>query len=104
MPIPPTFLFCLEREHYHRFDYLQMLGVELGRVLHGEQSFIYHKQVYAGETVVFEPRIADIYDKKDGALEFIALETKSGRQAGCAGGGVAQPDCLAQTRELAYLS
>jgi len=75
IPIPATFLFTLEREHSHRFDYLQMLGVDLHHVLHGEQSFVYHKQVYAGETVTFEPRIADIYDKKGGALEFIALET-----------------------------
>ena len=44
-------------------------------LLHGEQSFAYHKPVYAGDTVVFGPRIADIYDKKNGALEFIALET-----------------------------
>ena len=75
LPIPPTFLFSLEREHSHRFDYLQMLGADLHRVLHGEQSFTYHKQVCAGDTIVFEPRIADIYDKKGGALEFIVLET-----------------------------
>ena len=74
LPVPPTFLFSLEREHSHRFDYLQMLGVDLHRVLHGEQSFTYHKPVYAGDTVIFGPRIADIYDKKNGALEFIALE------------------------------
>ena len=75
LPIPPTFLFTLEREHSHRFDYLQMLGADLHQVLHGEQSFAYHKVVHAGDTVTFEPRIADIYDKKGGALEFIALET-----------------------------
>ena len=75
LPIPPTFLFTLEREHSHRFDYLQMLGADLHQVLHGEQSFVYHKVIHAGDTVIFEPRIADIYDKKGGALEFIALET-----------------------------
>ena len=75
LPAPPTFLFSLEREHSHRFDYLQMLGVDLHHVLHGEQSFVYHKPVCAGETITFEPRIADIYEKKGGALEFIALET-----------------------------
>lgn len=75
LPIPPTFLFTLEREHSHRFDYLQMLGADLHKVLHGEQSFVYHKVVHAGDVVTFEPRIADIYDKKGGALEFIALET-----------------------------
>ena len=75
LPIPPTFLFTLEREHSHRFDYLEMLGADLHQVLHGEQSFVYHKVVHAGDTVTFEPRIADIYDKKGGVLEFVALET-----------------------------
>lgn len=75
LPIPPTFLFTLEREDSHRFEYLHALGADLHRVLHGEQSFTYHQVVCAGDTVTFEPRIADIYDKKAGALEFIVLET-----------------------------
>jgi acyl dehydratase len=75
MPIPPTFLFTLEREDSHRFEYLHALGADLHRVLHGEQSFTYHQVVCAGDVVTFEPRIADIYDKKGGALEFIVLET-----------------------------
>lgn len=82
IPIPPTFLFCLEREDSHRFDYLQSLGADLHRVLHGEQSFTYHQMVYVGETVTFEPRITDIYDKKGGALEFIVLETAVKDQGG----------------------
>jgi acyl dehydratase len=75
LPVPPTFLFSLEREDSHRFEFLNSLGADLHRVLHGEQSFTYHKVICAGETVTFEPRIVDIYDKKGGALEFIAMET-----------------------------
>ena len=73
--IPPTYLFSLENEKPEPFDWLLGMGVHLGNVLHGEQSFTYHAMVYAGDKVTFEPRIADIYEKKNGALEFIVKET-----------------------------
>jgi hypothetical protein len=73
--IPPTYLFSLEMEKPEPFDWLLAMGVRLGNVLHGEQSFTYHKMVQAGDKVTFESRIADIYEKKNGALEFIVKET-----------------------------
>jgi hypothetical protein len=73
--IPPTYLFSLEMEKPEPFDWLLAMGVHLGNVLHGEQSFTYHQMVYAGDKVTFESRIADIYEKKNGALEFIVRET-----------------------------
>ena len=39
-------------------------GVDPTRVLHGEQRFVYHAMAYAGDTLHFEQRIADIYAKK----------------------------------------
>jgi hypothetical protein len=75
-PIPPTYLFSLENEVPDQYGWLASMGVDLGDLLHGEQSFKYHAMVYAGERVTFEPRITDIYDKKNGALEFIVKETK----------------------------
>jgi acyl dehydratase len=31
---------------------------------------------YAGDRLTFEQRIADIYDKKNGALEFVIRQTR----------------------------
>ncbi len=81
-PIPPTYLFSLENEKPEPFDWLLGMGVHLGNVLHGEQSFTYHAIVYAGDKVTFEPRIADIYEKKNGALEFVVRETAVKNAAG----------------------
>ena len=75
MPIPPTYLFSLENEMPEPFGWLTSMGVKFDNLLHGEQSFKYHAMVYAGDRVTFEPRIADIYDKKNGALEFVVKET-----------------------------
>jgi len=75
LPVPPTFLFSLENEVPDPFGWLAPMGVHVGNLLHGEQSFKYYAMVFAGDRVTFESRIADIYDKKGGALEFIVKET-----------------------------
>ena len=51
-------------------------------VLHGEQGFTYHAMAYAGDTLTFEQRIDDIYDKKGGALEFVVRTTRVTNQRG----------------------
>jgi acyl dehydratase len=58
------------------------LGIDYARVLHGEQHFVYHHPVFAGDTLSFSPVITDLYDKKDGALEFVAWETRVEAQDG----------------------
>jgi acyl dehydratase len=54
---------------------LDTLGVPIGRILHGEQSFTYHAPVCAGDVLSVESRISDIYSKKGGALEFIVKDS-----------------------------
>ena len=76
LSIPPTFLFSLENEVPEPFGWLTPMGVHFENLLHGEQSFKYYAMVYAGDHVTFAPRIADLYDKKNGALEFIVKETR----------------------------
>lgn len=71
LPVPPTFLFGIELESPDPFEWLAGLGVDLRRVLHGEQSFTYHCQAVAGDVLTATPRIANVYNKKGGALEFI---------------------------------
>ena len=82
LPVPPTFLFCLDMERPDPFDMLGMLGVDLGKVLHGEQSFEYKKVACAGDTLRYQTVVKDIYDKKGGALEFIVTETTVTDQTG----------------------
>jgi len=75
LPAPPTFLFCLDMDVPDPFHLLKTLEVDLGKVLHGEQSFTYHKDVCAGDTVTFQTKVVDIFDKKGGELEFIVQNT-----------------------------
>jgi len=75
LPLPPTFLFSLELQQPST-AWRKELGISEGRTLHGEQWFNYHRMAYAGDALLFETRIADIYDKKNGALEFIVKETR----------------------------
>ncbi|MFC3609352.1 MaoC family dehydratase N-terminal domain-containing protein [Stutzerimonas tarimensis] len=82
IPVPPTFLFCLEMEAPNPAAVRELLGVDIGKVLHGEQSFTYHAMAHAGDCLTFEPRIADIYAKKGGALEFVVRETRVTNQHG----------------------
>ncbi|ARS29494.1 MaoC family dehydratase N-terminal domain-containing protein [Sphingomonas sp. KC8] len=81
LPIPPTFLFSLEFNQPST-EWRAELGIVPARILHGEQAFTYHRMAYAGDTLLFEGRIADIYEKKGGALEFIERQTRVTNQRG----------------------
>ncbi|MDT4879094.1 hypothetical protein FQZ97_1147360 [compost metagenome] len=70
VPAPPTFLFAAELDSGANDQLLADLGIPLSKLLHGEQSFRYHRPVCAGDTVTVQSTITDIYDKKGGALEF----------------------------------
>lgn len=82
LPVPPTFLFCLEMEQPNPAAMRELLGIDYRRILHGEQHFTYHAMAHAGDRLSFEPRIADIYDRKGGALEFVVRETRVTNQRG----------------------
>ncbi|MFM0210673.1 MaoC family dehydratase N-terminal domain-containing protein [Paraburkholderia sediminicola] len=76
LPVPPTFLFCLEMESPNPRAAVERLNIDIGRILHGEQQFSYHRMTFAGERLTFETSIADIYEKKGGALEFVVRKTR----------------------------
>ena len=76
LPVPPTFFFCLEMDSPRPAAMRELLGIDIGRVLHGEQGFVYHAMAYADDVLRFEPRIVDIYVRKGGALEFVLRETR----------------------------
>ncbi|MGR8921498.1 MAG: MaoC family dehydratase N-terminal domain-containing protein [Gammaproteobacteria bacterium] len=71
LPVPPTFFFCLEMERADPYDWFAALEIPLPRVLHGEQSFTYHRTACAGDVLSFSGEVVDVYAKKGGALEFL---------------------------------
>ena len=76
LPAPPTFLFSAELDSDATFGMLRMLGVDLTKILHGEQSFRYFASVVAGDTVTVRSHIEDIYGKKGGALQFVVKQSE----------------------------
>jgi len=82
LPVPPSFLFGIELEQPNPFAWADDLGIDLRRVLHGEQSFTYHSMAYAGDVLTASPRIKDVYSKKGGALDFIVKESTITRADG----------------------
>ena len=82
LPVPPTFLFCLEMEAPDPAAIRNLLGMDYRTLLHGEQGFTWHRMAFAGDTLTFEQRIDDIYDKKGGALEFVVRKTRVTNQRG----------------------
>jgi acyl dehydratase len=81
LPVPPSYFFCLQMiDDPDPTGWLTGLGVKLQYVLHGEQSFEYFDMAFAGDSLTFESRVTDIYDKKGGALEFLVTETTAVNQ------------------------
>jgi acyl dehydratase len=75
LPAPPTFLLSAEASADVKIRWFTDAGLPLGKMLHGEQSFTHHLPVCAGDTVRATTRVAELFDKKDGTLEFIVLAT-----------------------------
>ncbi len=72
---PPTFLKVIEGEGGSSRRILDELGVDLRRVLHAEQQFEYVSPVRVGDSITVERKVAEIYEKKGGEMEFIVIES-----------------------------
>jgi acyl dehydratase len=82
-PIPPTYLVCLEMMDGEKpFEMLEALKVNISRILHGEQKFIYRAPVYVGDELTFETSVTGVQHKKGGALTMIDVTTKVANQHG----------------------
>lgn len=83
LPVPPSFLMCLEGEGRDTDHIVQeIFGFDLGRILHAEQSFTYHRLAYAGDVLTFDTQVVDVYQKKGGALSFVVQQTRVTNQLG----------------------
>jgi acyl dehydratase len=82
-PIPPTYLFCLEMlDADNPFAMLEALDIDLRRVLHGEQKFVYHAPVVVGDELTLQSAITGVTQKKGGAMTLIDVTTKIVNQRG----------------------
>ncbi|MBP7334296.1 MaoC family dehydratase N-terminal domain-containing protein [Niveispirillum sp.] len=82
LPVPPTFLFAADLDSGALDAMLADMGIPIARILHGEQGFTYHRPACAGDVVTVTSSIADIYDKKNGALDFIEKRSEARNQHG----------------------
>ena len=83
VPVPPTYLFCLEMmDAENPFAFLEELGIDLARVLHGEQSFAYHAPVVVDDALTFASTVTGVAEKKGGALTIVDVATKVTNQDG----------------------
>ena len=76
----PHFLFAAEMDSGASDLLLQTLNIPIARILHGEQSFCYHRSACAGDRITVQSRIDDIYSKKNGALEFVVKSSRAVNQ------------------------
>jgi acyl dehydratase len=81
IPAPPTYLFSLAMAAPARrgglFDKEHGLGLDMARILHGEQRFTYHRPIHAGDRLTLTTTTSDMYDKKGGALTFVVQDTRA---------------------------
>tara|TARA_Y100001978_G_C23672701_1_gene424711 strand:+ start:110 stop:547 length:438 start_codon:yes stop_codon:yes gene_type:complete len=72
---PPTFLTTVGHEQKNPYQYLEDLSISMKDVLHAGQKYKYYKLVFAGEKIKIESKIKDIYEKKNGNLKFVEIES-----------------------------
>jgi acyl dehydratase len=81
IPTPPTYpQTLLNLSPFEKSLVLDVMQVDLSKMLHGEQVFAQQHPISVGDTIRLKQSVADIYDKKNGALEFIVLETVARNQ------------------------
>ena len=84
VPVPPTYLFCLEMlDAENPFAFVEEIGVEITQILHAGQDFTYHAPVHVGDTLRFTARLADEFHRKRGQLTFLVQEIEVANQHGC---------------------
>jgi acyl dehydratase len=82
IPLPPTYGAFLLDDRPDPHGNLRLLGIDLKKLLHAEQSFQYHAPVFAGERLSLTDRVADHYAKKNGSLEFVVLDCEARKANG----------------------
>lgn len=77
---PPTFPFVLTMKAMALAMFDPDLGIDYGRVVHGEQQFDYERPIHAGDTLTVTTSIADIAVK--GRHEYVTTRSEVRTTAG----------------------
>jgi acyl dehydratase len=74
---PPTFPVTFRDEKADTGALLRDLGVDISRVLHGEQEFEHFKPVQPGHAYLCRTKVVDIFEKagRSGPMAFVVRET-----------------------------
>lgn len=70
---PPTFPVALTSEGGEL-----PLKLDMTRMLHGEQEFIYERVIHAGDKLYCQMTVTDLYEKegRSGTMQFLVLDTE----------------------------
>ena len=79
---PLTFPTAIAMDNPNPRCIIELVGVDIGWVLHGEEHYDYFDPVCVGDEITTELTITDIFDKKGGALEFVVCELQMRNQLG----------------------
>ncbi len=74
---PPTFAIAFRSDEADSAALLRDLGVDISRILHGEQEFELYGQIRPGQTYLCRTKVVDIYEKtgRSGPMAFVVRET-----------------------------
>jgi acyl dehydratase len=83
---PPTFAVHIVMQAGPPVVYDAGLGINLRRVVHGEQRFVHHRPIQAGDVLLVTSIVSDIRDAGDNELMTIESELRtSGGELVCSG-------------------
>lgn len=71
---PLTFPTAVSMDSPNPRRVIELLDIDLARILHGEEHYDYFAPICVGDEITTESKITDIYEKKNGFLEFVILE------------------------------
>ena len=82
---PPVFVAVYCGEMFNQIFYDESLGIDLPRIVHGEQEFKFGKVVRSGDTITSVAQVLDVFTKSSSSgvtLEFGVVKTESKNQKG----------------------
>lgn len=82
LPAPPTFAFTIIMDAEQAFKVNEEFDIEVPKTVHGEQSFVYYRDICAGDVICGRQKIVDFAEKKGGALQFVTTEISLANQDG----------------------
>jgi len=85
IPVPPTFMTVPLMFSHSIVTMINDLGINIFRILHGEEEYEYYRPVYPGDVLSAIPRVASIEEKTNRAgkkMDLITLDILYANQEG----------------------